>query len=272
MQESQRYKNLIRQHIDLQTIQSRLDKGVYSFSIQKFFRDLLLLFNNGVVFFKQNSSEYLAACELRAQVLKEMAKELGNRKPQTVKPEPETKQQPTSFSKPNKSSSAIIPCGKGNNSAKATAAVPETASKKGSSGDKKDKEVEEKSKANSKKTAPSFPKLEDKSTIRKKRTKDQRSVSSNRNSNTSTKNTDTKHKFGGNELSSHDTLEIKVEKKANINTTSKRQGAASFLKRMKQNSPSQVNDDESSEEELEEEEEEEEEEREESKKEKSREE
>ncbi|XP_065865586.1 uncharacterized protein [Euphorbia lathyris] len=268
-QESQRYKNSIRQHIDIQTIQSRLDKGVYSTSIQKFFRDLLLLFNNGVVFFRKNSPENIASSELRALVLKEMTKKLGKkRRPETTTTERETKQkpQPTSFSKPNKSSSTIVVCAGKGSSAKTTAS--ESVSKKGSSGDRKEKEVEEKPKVNVKKIeSSSFPRIEEKG-IRKKRTKDQRSASSNgRNSN---KNTESKHKYGGNELSSHDALEMKVERKGNNtnnSNSSKRQGAASFLKRMKQNSPSRntVNEDgggsSSSEEEAAEEEEEEEEER-----------
>lgn len=233
-QESERYKKLIRQHMDLQTIESRLDKGVYSACIQKFFRDLLLLFNNAIIFFRKNSPESLVACELRAIVWKEMREKLRKPKPESaVMVKPESKQQPVSFSKPNKTST-IVACGKGNS----TKTISENATKKV---DKKDRVVEEKPKANEKKVEGSVVRIEDKG-IRKKRTKD-RSVSNNsRNSNTSNKNGEVKHQYGGNELSSHDALEMKVERKGS--STRKRQGAAaSFLKRMKQNSPSEVTED-----------------------------
>ncbi|EEF48833.1 glutamic acid-rich protein [Ricinus communis] len=235
-QESERYKNLIRQHIDLQTIQSRLDKGVYSSCIQKFFRDLLLLFNNAIIFFRKNSPENLAACELRAVVQKEMTEKLRKLKTEPVTAKPEPKQTAVSFSKPNKSSSTIVVCGKGNSKK----AIPENDIKKG---DKKEREVEEKIKLNERQI-DSFVKIEEKS-IRKKRTKD-RSISNHRSSNTSNKNGEVKHQYGGNELSSHDALEMKVERKGKGSTARKKQGAASFLKRMKQNSPSEVpeNDDE----------------------------
>ncbi|XP_050223706.1 uncharacterized protein LOC126673557 [Mercurialis annua] len=234
-QESGRYKKLIRQHMDLQTIQSRLDKGTYSSCLHKFFRDLLLLFNNAIVFFGKNSPENLAACELRSLVFKEMTDKLRTQpKPRTILPvKPEPKQQPVSFSKPNKSSSTIVVCGKGN-SVKATS---ENAAKKGN---KREKEVEEKTEAKEKK-------IEEKG-IKKKRTKDgsgsgSGSVSGHRNNNSSNKNREIKHRYGGNELSSHDALEMKNGK--NGSGVRKKQGAASFLKRIKQNSPSRAteNDD-----------------------------
>ncbi|KDP25133.1 hypothetical protein JCGZ_22668 [Jatropha curcas] len=235
-QESERYRKLIRQHMDLQTIQLRLDKRVYSSCIQKFFRDLLLLFNNAIIFFRKNSPENLAACELRAIVWKEMTEKLRKPEPQPiivkpfkpVIPEPKQQPKPVSLSKPNRSSSTIVVCGKAKS-------LSENATKKVDS--KKERVIEEKPKSSAKKNEASLVKIEDKS-IKKKRTKD-RTVSSNHKvSNTSNKNGEIKHQYGGNELSSHDALEMKVERKGS--TTRKRQGAASFLKRMKQNSPSEV--------------------------------
>lgn len=222
---------MIRQHIDLKMIQCRLDKGAYSACVQKFFRDLLLLFNNAITFFGKNSPESVAASELISIVRKEMTKKLQKPKPEPVTVKPEPRQQPVSFPRSNKSSSTLVVCGKGN-SVKATS---ENATKKV---DKKDRGGEDKPKVNEKKIEGSFIKIEEKG-IRKKRTKE-RSVSSHRNSNTTKNDGEIKHQYGGNELSSHDALEMKVERKGS--STRKRQGAASFLKRMKQNSPSKVTD------------------------------
>ncbi|XWS71103.1 hypothetical protein CRYUN_Cryun03dG0109300 [Craigia yunnanensis] len=104
--------------------------------------------------------------------------------------------------------------------------------------DKKEREVEEKPRANEKRVdTSSFIGIDDKG-IRKKRSKE-RPVSGRRNSlRTSNKSGEPKHEYGGNELSSHDAMELKVHKKENM--TRKKQGVASFLKRMKQNSPGEV--------------------------------
>ncbi|KAH9734736.1 hypothetical protein KPL71_017480 [Citrus sinensis] len=100
---------------------------------------------------------------------------------------------------------------------------------------RKDREVEEKPKVNEKKVDSSFVGIEDKG-IKKKRSKE-RSVSLRRNSRSSSRSGDVKHQFGGNELSSHDTLEAKTENKKENVVKKKKQGVANFLKRMKQNSP-----------------------------------
>ncbi|KAJ0611075.1 putative transcription factor MYB-related family [Helianthus annuus] len=71
-QEKIRYKNLIRQHIDYETLQTRLKEGWYSDGNDKFFRDLLLLVNNTRIFFPKESPESIAAVDLRQLVLKEM--------------------------------------------------------------------------------------------------------------------------------------------------------------------------------------------------------
>ncbi|KAI3936293.1 hypothetical protein MKW92_041489 [Papaver armeniacum] len=72
-QESGKYRSLIRQHIDMETIRTRSKQGRYSGSCsQKFFRDLLLLFNNTIAFYPKTSSESVAANELRGLVSKEM--------------------------------------------------------------------------------------------------------------------------------------------------------------------------------------------------------
>ena len=213
-------------------IQSRVNKGVYSNCFQKFFKDLLILLNNAIVFFRKNSPENLAANELRAVVLKEVKEKLRKPKPQPVDAKPATEQHSAALSKPNKSSSTLVTCSK-HSSMKAIS---------GGAGKKGDKEMEGKHKVNEKKVEVSIDRIEEKG-LKKKTTKE-RSVSGRRNSKTSNKNGEIKHQYGGNELSSHDALEIKVDRKEH--TGRKKQGAASFLKRMKQNSPSRVTEEDSS--------------------------
>ncbi|OIT34895.1 PREDICTED: uncharacterized protein LOC109244091 [Nicotiana attenuata] len=72
-QEAENYSNLVRQHIDLEMVQSWLENGRYLSCKSKFFRDLLLLVSNAIVFFKKNSSEFVAATELRQLILKEIS-------------------------------------------------------------------------------------------------------------------------------------------------------------------------------------------------------
>lgn len=210
--------------MDLRTIEARLDKGVYLNSFHKFFRDLLLLFNNAIIFFRKSSPEHVAAQELRALVLKEMKLKLGKTRPFTAKPEP--KQETNLATKPNRSS-LIVTCGKRSSSK----SLSEGINKKG---DKKDNRVvEEKQKGSEKKINGSFVTIEDKG-IRKKRSQER---VGRRGLQTGGKGGESEHEFGGNELSSHDALEVKADKKEN---TKKKQGVASFLKRMKQNSPKEV--------------------------------
>ncbi|XP_051148476.1 uncharacterized protein LOC127263478 isoform X2 [Andrographis paniculata] len=71
-QESSKYQKLILQHRDLGMIEARLKEGLYSDSV-KFFRDLLLLVNNALVFFSKNSAEASAASEIRWLISKEIS-------------------------------------------------------------------------------------------------------------------------------------------------------------------------------------------------------
>ncbi|CDP10128.1 unnamed protein product [Coffea canephora] len=73
-QEAPNYKSLIRQHVDLEAVRRRVKEGIYSDSNLKFFRDLLLLVNNAMVFFGKNTPEFLAAMELRHLIANEMAR------------------------------------------------------------------------------------------------------------------------------------------------------------------------------------------------------
>nr|GMC86133.1 Bromodomain-containing protein [Ipomoea batatas] len=71
-QETEDYKLLIRQHIDLEMVRAWLEEGRYLVCKPKFFRDLLLLANNAIIFFGKNTSEFLAAMELRQLVSNEL--------------------------------------------------------------------------------------------------------------------------------------------------------------------------------------------------------
>ncbi|KAF7120176.1 hypothetical protein RHSIM_Rhsim13G0226400 [Rhododendron simsii] len=95
-QETDNYKKMIRQHMDLQTVQSRLDRGFYLSSSSsnnnknshhKFFRDLLLLYTNAIIFFPTTSPHHVAALELRQLLTKHMPATAP-----TPKPDPEPKQ------------------------------------------------------------------------------------------------------------------------------------------------------------------------------------
>ncbi|XP_044493841.1 uncharacterized protein LOC123217123 [Mangifera indica] len=64
-QESNKYKEMVRQHVDLETIQMRVEQGSYSSCILAFYRDVLLLFNNAIVYFPKSSLESSTAFQLR---------------------------------------------------------------------------------------------------------------------------------------------------------------------------------------------------------------
>lgn len=71
-QETARFRSLIRQHVDLEMIRTKLEgAGFYNFV--EFFRDLLLLCNNAIVFFPKDSLEYTTAVDFREYVKKEVA-------------------------------------------------------------------------------------------------------------------------------------------------------------------------------------------------------
>lgn len=59
-----RYKKLIRQHLDIETIRSRVASH-YITTQKELYRDLLLLANNALVFYLPNTREYRSAVLLR---------------------------------------------------------------------------------------------------------------------------------------------------------------------------------------------------------------
>ena len=64
LQKKNGYKRMIRRHVDLQIVSSKLSKGLIS-SPKELLRDLLLLANNALVFYPKNSPEHNSAIILR---------------------------------------------------------------------------------------------------------------------------------------------------------------------------------------------------------------
>ncbi|KAL2932129.1 Bromodomain-containing protein 8 [Bienertia sinuspersici] len=68
-QKRARYKRIVRQHMDLDTIRSRITNNCIT-SIAELLRDLLLLANNALVFYSKSTREYKCALVLRDRVTK----------------------------------------------------------------------------------------------------------------------------------------------------------------------------------------------------------
>jgi len=61
--------------MDLQIIQNKLEQNVYSvLEIDSFFRDLLLIINNAIVYYPNETLQYSVALELRDIIVREMGK------------------------------------------------------------------------------------------------------------------------------------------------------------------------------------------------------
>ncbi|KAJ4905004.1 DNA-binding bromodomain-containing protein [Raphanus sativus] len=86
-QETNDYKRVIRQHMDIKTIEKKMEKGSYVSSSLSFYRDLKLLFTNAIVFFPTSSAESVAAHELRTLVSNEMKKTTGISSHRVIKSE-----------------------------------------------------------------------------------------------------------------------------------------------------------------------------------------
>ncbi|KAK3224034.1 hypothetical protein Dsin_011059 [Dipteronia sinensis] len=126
LQESSKYKEIVRQHVDLETIQTRVEQGTYSScSLTNFYRDLLLVFNNAIVFFPKSSLEYTAAHQLRRLVSIKINKETPTQRhkpvssqqpPVSLPPQPKTAkphlERSDSLLDKQKSSAPIIVCRK----------------------------------------------------------------------------------------------------------------------------------------------------------------
>ncbi|KAL0398611.1 UNVERIFIED_CONTAM: hypothetical protein Sradi_2204400 [Sesamum radiatum] len=69
-QKRARYRKVIKQHLDIGTIRSRI-MGQSIKSAKELFRDLLLVANNALVFYSRRTREYKSALSLRQLVMKE---------------------------------------------------------------------------------------------------------------------------------------------------------------------------------------------------------
>lgn len=250
-QDTTKYKSLVRQHIDLETIRTRIQEGCYSECIPKFFRDLLLLFNNALVFYVKESSESMAAIELRQLVSKEMTsrapKSESARKEQvpvppvvhlSVKSDPEPS---GSLLAKQKVSGPMIACRKRSSIAAKTSATSSERKKEQTAAASL---VDEKPVSNWKQQdIQSVDEDDQENGITKKRTRE-RFTTSAKNSSKNNKNRTNTNTNKNLEPNSKENLESKVDKKNNNNTVSsasasaKRQGAANFLNRMKRSSSS----------------------------------
>ncbi|KAG5565244.1 hypothetical protein RHGRI_001217 [Rhododendron griersonianum] len=114
---------MVRIHMDLETIRTRLENGSYSSCSTQFYRDLLLLFTNAIVFFPKASIESVTAHELRDLVLEEVKKQKSIQRSHSSSPDPapsnptslETKpdpRKPESLLAKHKSSGPILVCRK----------------------------------------------------------------------------------------------------------------------------------------------------------------
>lgn len=90
------YNSIVRQHMDLQIIQNKLESSSYASSHLNFFRDMILMFANAMIFHPKSSSEYKAAQELRSIVLEKLDEhfkqsQLSEEKPSSVPLSPRSK-------------------------------------------------------------------------------------------------------------------------------------------------------------------------------------
>ncbi|KAL2942011.1 Transcription factor GTE9 [Bienertia sinuspersici] len=94
--------------MDLDTVQSRLDKGIYCDCHPKFYRDLLLIFTNAVLFYRKSSAEHIAARELRKLVIDEVTQKTRKPKVQQRKPDPEPQPLEPVVKKPRSSTTMVV--------------------------------------------------------------------------------------------------------------------------------------------------------------------
>eukprot|EP00262_Sarcandra_glabra_P003669 TRINITY_DN1442_c2_g1_i2.p1 TRINITY_DN1442_c2_g1~~TRINITY_DN1442_c2_g1_i2.p1 ORF type:complete len:488 (+),score=58.65 TRINITY_DN1442_c2_g1_i2:172-1464(+) len=101
-QESEEYGRLIREHVDLEKVKSKVEEGLYDSAATEFFRDLLLLFNNAIVFYPKNSTESDAAIEIRELISKDISTAIH--KP----PDPPPSEDPKPVPEPSTSAPVIF--------------------------------------------------------------------------------------------------------------------------------------------------------------------
>ncbi|XP_023548320.1 uncharacterized protein LOC111806995 isoform X2 [Cucurbita pepo subsp. pepo] len=260
-QETEEYKGMVRQHLDLETVQAKINSGSYSSSTHAFYRDLLLLFNNVVTFFPKSSRESVAARELRLLVSIEMKKALQVAQ---IDPSPEVvDSSPTipsrskgpdlegsqSLLAKQKSSVPIIVCRKRSKISSKLSSTTGLGEKGERSNDDEKIAVDLKSSIKIASTNP----VEDQGTTKDSKVKEKpitgarsmrRSNDSATNSSGPTikkQNTNSGWKpSSGNETETQIPIPIPDKKKSDTVTLEKKRSAADFLKRIKQNSPAET--------------------------------
>ncbi|XP_019159340.1 PREDICTED: serine/threonine-protein kinase PRP4 homolog [Ipomoea nil] len=232
-QKTERYKSIIRRHVDFGTVQARIDDGFYSGCPMSFYLDLLLLFNNAIVFFPKSSPEWRAAHQHRDIVTKELRNYRSStaaEQPSSaakVEPEQPKLERPDSLLVKQKSTAPIVVCRKRSSfSAKAAG-----------SGNKQENEkppLNPKTAAN--KSSPSTPPEDDSSKKMKPNEKPVTGVRSMRRTTkgrpaNASQSTNVK-KSGGAPSNKPESSKMEEE----TSSIDKKRGAADFLKRIKKNS------------------------------------
>nr|GMD38205.1 ankyrin repeat, bromo and BTB domain-containing protein DDB_G0293800 [Ipomoea batatas] len=230
-QKTERYKSMIRRHVDFGTVQARIDDGFYSGCPMSFYLDLLLLFNNAVVFFPKSSPEWRAAQQLRDIVTKEL-RNYRSEQPSSAKVEPEQPKQErpdNSLVVKQKSTAPIVVCRKRSS----------FSGKAAGSGNKQENEkppLNPKTAGN--KSSPSTPPEDDSLKKTKPNEKPVTGVRSMRRTtkgrpaaNAASQSTNVK-KSGGTTTNKPEASKMEEE----TSSIDKKRGAADFLKRIKKNS------------------------------------
>ncbi|KAG6397271.1 hypothetical protein SASPL_143437 [Salvia splendens] len=244
-QETSKYEKLILQHMDLEQIETRLMEGRYTASSPKFYRDLLLLVNNALVFFSKNSSESSAALEIRRLISNEIShkhaksdsssvKQVSLQSLSMPKKEDAKASPPPSLTLKPRISGSLIVCRKRSLITKATASSSGTDKKKQPAEEDTDQQWSgdaEEPKITKKRTRDRFPAAS--SANSKKNGKNQ---ASNNVSKTSPAES-VKQQQGKGGGSSSSQVEVKGDgKKSHSTSDSKKRSAANFLSRMKHGS------------------------------------
>ncbi|KAK3010862.1 hypothetical protein RJ639_012968 [Escallonia herrerae] len=233
MQKTDDYNNMIRQHVDLETVRTRLDDGSYASCPDKFYLDLLLLFNNAIVFYPKSSPESAAAHDLRKLVLKELKRtQIERQHPaeaaaEVLQPKPDPERSESLLSK-HKASPPIVVC------RKRSSISEKQADEKTASNPKppvKSSSNEEEAKPAKEKPVTGVRSMRRSNTSRPNST--MAPPSKNVNSNSSS-NLESKSKA---EAEAEASKVEKEKKKVDVGTSVKKRGAADFLKRIKKNSP-----------------------------------
>ncbi|KAL3537296.1 hypothetical protein ACH5RR_000662 [Cinchona calisaya] len=261
-QNTEKYNNTIRRHVDLETVQAHIDDGSYSLYSTKFYVDLLLIFTNAIVFFPKSSPEYLAAEELRELIMNEVKKITFDPSPEpapvpvpvlvsvplpipetvSIKPKPKSElERSDSLLAQHKSTAPIIVSRK-RSSISAKASSSSNAVEKHQADDKpfvNSKPINKSPSSTSNEEEDSMKlKVEEKPVTRVRSTRSSKGRL-NISKPKSTPNTSNNKSSISQQPSSKDKGEAaKVDKKKSAAAaTNKKSGAADFLKRMKKNSP-----------------------------------